>query len=123
LPQLLQVGEIEQLAVTLLLTTKYPAEAVIPPRIRRRPAVLKKSFRFIVLFNFLFCGAWLAGFLNYSRGCTFVLLSSFYHQVIPIAIGTRGYFLSTLSELCFKMQFSISVLILDNYALDSLAQF
>jgi len=47
-PQLLQVGEIEQLAVTLLLTTRYPAEAVIPPRMRRRPAVLKNVFLFIM---------------------------------------------------------------------------
>jgi hypothetical protein len=47
LPQLLQLGETEQLAVTLLLTTKYPAEAVIPPRISNRPALVKNSFRFI----------------------------------------------------------------------------
>jgi hypothetical protein len=52
LPQLLQVGEIEQLAVTLLLTIKYPAEAVIPPRINSRPAVVKNSF--LSIFKSLF---------------------------------------------------------------------
>jgi hypothetical protein len=53
-PQLLHVGETEQLALTLLLTQRYATEAEIPPRIKNRPLVLKNSFLFIsfVLFRF-----------------------------------------------------------------------
>jgi len=58
LPQLLQVGETEQEAVTLLFITRYPVDAVIPPRISSRPAVVKNSFLsiFFIIFSSLIPG-------------------------------------------------------------------
>jgi hypothetical protein len=83
-----------------LLRTRYPAEAVIPPRIKSLPAVLKNSFRFIILISFLYCGAWLAVFSNYCCGCTF---SNIFICHPPVETG--GYSYLTPSEFYFKLQF------------------
>ena len=76
--QLLHVGETEQLAVTFLFRTRYPADAEIPPKIKSLPAVLKKSFLFIILINYLLCGACYYSFQFSRRGCTF--FASLFHS-------------------------------------------
>ena len=78
MPQFSHVGETEQLAETFLFIAKYPADVTIPPRIKSRPVVFIKSFRFIfkkvgrpkpealTLINFIFCGACFLRFSNYT---------------------------------------------------------
>lgn len=90
LPQLLQVGETEQLAVTLLFTSKYPAEAVIPPRIKSRPAVLKNSFRFMVLILHFIVRCMVGRFFNLRLWMHLFNLTPFHPPV-----KTGGYSYST----------------------------
>ena len=67
--------------------------------------MVKNFFRSIVLINFSFFGAWLAGFSNCQRGCTFVLISAFHPPV-----ETGGYSYLTLSESCLNNGLAVFIL-------------
>jgi hypothetical protein len=100
LPQLLQVGETEQLAVIFLFATRYPAEAVIPPIIRSLPAVLKNSFRFMVLFYF-HCAV--HGSPTFQFAVVDAPFKSYSISFPPVETG--GYSLSTPSGLKCNSQY------------------
>ncbi len=102
LPQVLHVGETEQLAVTFLLTTRYPTELVIPPRIKSLPVVLKNSFRFISTIVLLY-GACYLSFQSSCTGCVFIFTYSFVPRLKPGATNmsfTRSFLCDTLRILC-----------------------
>jgi len=97
------VGETEQLAVTFLLTTKYPTEVVIPTRIKSLPVVLKNSFRFIILLT-IYCAAHIANSFNLIDDDAPLFFIPFFPRV-----KTRGYKHLTPTEFPLKISMTYKV--------------